>query len=277
MNVGLVGLGLIGGSFLKAIKAYSDNKTFAFDIKNDTVEFAKCMNLVDETLDEINVGSCDYILISTYPNNAVEWLEKNQNKIKKDAVVIDCCGIKRAVCDKCFDIATKNGFVFIGGHPMAGYQKSGFKYSRETLFKGASMILVPENTKNIDLLADVTAFFKNLGFSSITVTDAETHDKNIAFTSQLAHVVSNAYVKSPRAMVHKGFSAGSYKDLTRVAYLNEDMWTELFMENKDFLKEEIDCIISELKKYSKALEDNDSAKLKVLLKEGKDRKELIDK
>ena len=277
MIIGIVGLGLIGGSFLKAIKAYSQSKVFAFDVKNETVEFAKCMNLVEETLDKNNVSLCDYILISTYPKNAVEWLEEHKSIIKKGAVVIDCCGVKRFICDKCFDVAHKNGFTFIGGHPMAGYQKSGFKYSRETLFKGASMILVPENTQNIDLLAEVTGFFKSLGFSSVTLTDAETHDKNIAFTSQLAHVVSNAYVKSPRAMVHKGFSAGSYKDLTRVAYLNEDMWTELFMENKDFLKEEIDCIVSELKKYSKALEDNDSAKLKVLLKEGKDRKELIDK
>lgn len=277
MNIGIVGLGLIGGSFLKAVKAFTKDKVFAFDIKNETVEFAKCMNLVDETLCENNVSLCDYILISVYPKSAVEWLNEHKSKIKKDAVVIDCCGIKRSVCDRCFDIAKKNGFNFIGGHPMAGYQKSGFKYSRETLFKGATMILVPNDTKNIELLANVTAFFKSLGFSSVTVTDAITHDKNIAFTSQLAHVVSNAYVKSPRAMVHKGFSAGSYKDLTRVAYLNEDMWTELFLNNKDFLKEEIDCIISELKKYSDALENSDETMLKALLKEGKDRKELIDK
>ena len=277
MIIGIVGLGLIGGSFLKAIKAFSKDSVFAFDIKNDTVDFAKCMNLVDETLDDNNVSLCDYVLISTYPKTAVNWLKKYKNLIKKDAVVIDCCGVKRSICDQCFDIAKENGFNFIGGHPMAGYQKSGFKYSRETLFKGASMILVPENTKNIELIANVTSFFKNLGFSSVNVTDAKNHDQNIAFTSQLAHVVSNAYVKSPRAMVHKGFSAGSYKDLTRVAYLNEDMWTELFLDNKDFLKEEIDCIIKELQKYSDALENNDCDGLKALLKEGKDRKELIDK
>ena len=204
----------------------------------ETVEFAKCMNLVDETLNDKNVSLCDYILISTYPKTAVKWLDEHKNLIKKDAVVVDCCGVKRSVCQKCFDIAKENGFNFIGGHPMAGYQKSGFKYSKETLFKGASMILVPENTKSIELLANVTLFFKNLGFSSVTV---------------------------------------SYKDLTRVAYLNEDMWTELFLDNKDFLKNEIDCIIKELQKYSDALENNDCDGLKALLKEGKDRKELIDK
>ena len=277
MIVGIVGLGLIGGSFVKAIKAYTDHQVYAFDIKNDTVEFAKCMNIVDETLNENNVKKCDYILISVYPEAAVNWLKHNQKFLKKNAIVIDCCGVKQHICPECFEIAEKNGFTFIGGHPMAGYHKSGFKYAKETLYKGASMILVPENARNIELLADVTSFFKSLGFSSITVTDAETHDKNIAFTSQLAHVVSNAYVKSPRAMVHKGFSAGSYKDLTRVAYLNEDMWTELFMDNKKFLKEEIDTIISELQKYSDAIEKDDSVALKELLKEGRERKELIDK
>lgn len=277
MNIGIIGLGLIGGSFLKAIKSYTDNKVFAFDLKQETVEFAKCMNLVDETLDSSNISLCDYILISVYPKNAVEWLIQNKDNIKKGAIIIDCCGVKRSVCQKCFEIAEENGFIFIGGHPMAGHQKSGFKYSKETMFKGATMILVPKDTKDVELLANVTSFFKKLGFSSVTVTDATTHDKNIAFTSQLAHVVSNAYVKSPRAMVHKGFSAGSYKDLTRVAYLNEDMWTELFLDNKDFLKEEIDSIIFELKKYSVALENNDESELKALLREGKERKELIDK
>lgn len=277
MKIGVVGLGLIGGSFLKAIKTYTDYSVYAYDIKDDTVEFAKCMNLVDKTLNKDTVKECDYILISVYTSAAVKWLEDNQKLIKKDAIVFDCCGVKQSICDKCFEIANKNGFIFMGGHPMAGYHKSGFKYAKETLFKGAAMILVPESAKNISLLADVTTFFKTLGFSSVTVTDAITHDKNIAFTSQLAHVVSNAYVKSPRAMVHKGFSAGSYKDLTRVAYLNEDMWTELFLDNKDFLKEEIDCIVEELKKYSSALENNDADALKALLKEGKERKELIDR
>jgi prephenate dehydrogenase len=277
MKVGIVGLGLIGGSFAKAIKAYTKHQVLAFDVKNDTVEFAKCMNVVDSTLNEANIPECDYIIISVYPGDMVNWLKANQKYIKKGAVVIDCCGVKRLICEECFSLAENNGFIFIGGHPMAGYHKSGFKYSRETLFKGATMIIVPHDTNNIELLAGVNSFFKTLGFASVTVTDAETHDKNIAFTSQLAHVVSNAYVKSPRAMVHKGFSAGSYKDLTRVAYLNEVMWTELFMANKSYIKEEIDSIISELKKYSDALDQNDEEQLRNLLKEGRERKELIDK
>ena len=277
MKIGIIGLGLIGGSFVKAIKEYTKHEVYGFDVKNDTVEFAKCMNIIDKILDKNTVKECDYIIISVYPKTCLEWINNNKNYIKKGAIVIDCCGVKQSICPEGFALGKENGFTFVGGHPMAGYHKSGFKYAKENLFKGASMILVPENAKNIELLANITSFFKSLGFSSITVTDAETHDKNIAFTSQLAHVVSNAYVKSPRAMVHKGFSAGSYKDLTRVAYLNEDMWTELFMNNKVFIKEEIDTIISELQKYSDAIGKGDSDALKLLLKEGKDRKELIDK
>lgn len=277
MKIGVVGLGLIGGSFLKAIKAYTNHQVFACDIKSDILEFAKCMNVLDGTLDKKTIGECDYIIISIYPNEALKWLEENAKYIKNQAIVFDCCGVKQSICSKAYEIAKKNEFLFIGGHPMAGYQKSGFKYAKETLFKGAAMILVPENPLSIEILAPITEFFKSIGFSSVTLTDAETHDKNIAFTSQLAHVVSNAYVKSPRAMVHKGFSAGSYKDLTRVAYLNEDMWTELFMDNKKFLKEEIDTIITELQKYSTAIDNDDAVTLKELLKEGKERKELIDK
>lgn len=277
MKIGIVGLGLIGGSFVKAIKAYTEHQVFAYDVKNDIVEFAKCMNILDGTLNKETIPECDYIIISVYPDAAIKWIEDNAGIIGKSTIVFDCCGVKQIICSKAYEIARNNGFMFIGGHPMAGYQKSGFKYSKESLYKGASMILVPEHNLSIEVLAPITEFFKSIGFASITITDAKTHDKNIAFTSQLAHVVSNAYVKSPRAMVHKGFSAGSYKDLTRVAYLNEDMWTELFMDNKEFLKEEINTLICELKKYSIALEKSDAIELKSLLKEGKDRKELIDK
>ncbi|MBR2861761.1 MAG: prephenate dehydrogenase [Clostridia bacterium] len=276
MRIGIVGLGLIGASFAKAVKAYTDHSVYAFDINKDTLSFAEFMEIIDGELTDEEVSLCDYVFVSVYPEKAVEWIEENAKKLKKDSIVIDCCGVKEAVCQRCFDVARENGFTFIGGHPMAGYHKSGIKYSKATMFKGASMILVPENTEDISLLSGVTAFFKSIGFGSVTVTDAKTHDKNIAFTSQLAHVVSNAYVKSPQAIVHKGFSAGSYKDLTRVAYLNENMWAELFMENKEFLADEIDNIINELKKYSQALKDEDKEKLTALLKEGKERKELID-
>ena len=277
MKVGIVGLGLIGGSFAKALKSFTDHTVLGCDLDTSVQDFAVYMNIIDGVLDEKTLPECDYVLVSIFPAAAIEWISLHAKKFKKNALVLDCCGVKQVVCEKCFQTAKENDFIFIGGHPMAGYHKSGLKYSRDTLYKGASMILVMPDTENIALLSSVTKFFKKLGFGSITVTDAKTHDKNIAFTSQLAHVVSNAYVKSPQAKVHKGFSAGSYKDLTRVAYLNEVMWTELFMDNKKYLKDEIDHIIYELQKYSDALERGDAQTLKALLKEGKERKESIDR
>ena len=159
---------------------------------------------------------------------------------------------------------------------MAGLHHSGIKYASADLYKDASMILTPKDTSDILLIERVTALIKSVGFSSVTVTTPEDHDKIIAFTSQRAHVVSNAYVKSPQACIHRGFSAGSYKDLTRVARLNENMWAELFMANKDNLIFEIDNLINELSQYRSALEEDDSQKLRELLKDGSDRKERID-
>ena len=159
---------------------------------------------------------------------------------------------------------------------MAGLHRSGLKYATPDLYEGASMILTPEDTQDIALLESVTALLRSIGFGSVTVTTPEQHDEIIAFTSQLAHVVSNAYVKSPRAQVHRGFSAGSYKDLTRVARLNDAMWAELFLENRDNLLTEINTLMASLADYREALENGDSDRLRTLLRDGSDRKERID-
>ncbi len=276
MNIGVVGLGLIGGSICKALKQNTSHTVFGFDKDASINSFAVLDKSIDNILDDSNIAECDYILLSVYPKATVEYLNEKAKLIKNDTIVIDCGGIKSSICKECFDIANKHDFRFIGGHPMAGLHHSGYKYSTPDLYNGASMILTPQNTDDISLLENVTAFIKSIGFASVTVTTPENHDKVIAFTSQLAHVVSNAYVKSPQAKVHKGFSAGSYKDLTRVAKLNENMWTELFMENKENLLFEIDHIISSLNDYRDALRNDDAETLKALLKDGSDRKKAID-
>ena len=276
MKVAVVGLGLIGGSLCKAIKQNTPHTVYGFDINEAINSYAVMDGGIDKILDDENIGECDYILLSVYPKATVEFLKQKAGFIRKDTVVIDCGGVKRCICEDCFEIAKENGFVFIGGHPMAGLHFSGYKYATADLFSGASMILTPENTDDIELMESVSAFVKSLGFSSVTVTTPDDHDRIIAFTSQLAHIVSNAYVKSPQAKVHKGFSAGSYKDLTRVARLNENMWSELFMENKEHLLFEIDHIINSLSQYKQALENDDTDTLKALLKDGSDRKQSID-
>ena len=191
-------------------------------------------------------------------------------------MVIDCCGVKESVCEPCFEIAREHGFTYAGGHPMAGRHYSGYKYATEKLFRGAPMVIVPDVYDDIELLTKIKSLLEPAKFGFISVTTAEEHDRLIAFTSQLAHVVSNAYVKSPTAGRHKGFSAGSYKDLTRVAWLNESMWTELFMDNRENLKAELDQLITSLQEYRDALEDEDYEWMETLLAEGRIRKTEID-
>lgn len=278
MNVGVVGLGLIGGSIAKAYKADKNlqHKVFGFDTDNIILDYSLMSGAVDEKLTPETIGQCDLLLLSIYPKSTVGYLKNNAPKIGKSAVVIDCCGTKREVCRECFDIAAEYGFTFVGGHPMAGTHNSGFKYSRADMFLGAPMVIVPPVFDDMELLERIKALLAPLGFRTISVTTAEEHDKMIAFTSQMAHIVSNAYIKSPEAKNHKGFSAGSYKDLTRVAWLNPDMWTQLFMENRDFLLDELDNFIANITRYRDAIKNDDAPLLRELLEEGRRIKGEID-
>lgn len=276
MTVGIVGLGIIGGSLAKAFKFNTDYTVLAHDIDEVSYKRAVLVNAVDGKLTDENLGDCDFVFVALYPNAAVEYMERNAHLINPGTIVLDCCGVKECVCPPLFELAKKHGFHYVGGHPMAGRQFSGFRYAEANLFKGACMILVPKPGEDIVLLEKIKKCLTKAGFAHVTVTTAEKHDEIIAYTSQLAHVVSNAYVKSPRAEAHKGFSAGSYKDLTRVAKLSETMWTELFLENRKNLVSEIDFIIDSLTEYRDALAENDAQKLCLLLREGRERKERID-
>ena len=275
MKVGIVGLGLIGGSFAKAYRE-AGWEVLAFDRDRSVLDFAVLAGTVQEELTKETISDCDLVLVAVYPLAAVEYLKEMAPHIGTKPVVIDCCGTKRVVCEACFPLAEKYGFTYLGGHPMAGNHNSGFKYARGNLFHNAPMVIVPANFDEITLLDRVKGLLAPAGFGKISVTTAEKHDETIAFTSQLAHVVSNAYIKSPTAGIHRGFSAGSYKDMTRVAWLNPQMWAELFLENKDYLMEELDTLIGNLKQYQTAMERDDLPELIRLLDEGRLRKEEVD-
>lgn len=276
MTVGVVGLGLIGGSIAKAIKYNTDNKVIGFDIDENVVLKARLLGAIDEEMTEQKISECDIIITGLYPEATKKYITDNARKFKKGAIVLDTCGVKEYVCEDMYHVARENGFTFIGTHPMAGLHLSGFEHSKVTMFSNASMLLVPSADTGINELEIVRKLFSAIGFTNIQNTTPEEHDRIIAFTSQLAHVVSNAYVKSPSAKLHKGFSAGSYKDLTRVAKLNEVMWTELFLENRENLIFEIDTIIENLTEYSKALKENNAQELEKLLRDGRICKEQID-
>ena len=273
--VGVFGLGLIGGSFVKAYHA-AGWTVLAHNRSKSVLDFAKLSGDVDGELTKENIAGCDLVLLTIYPEAAVNTLREFAPCIGEKPLVMDCCGTKRVVCEACFPIAEEYGFTFVGGHPMAGTQYSGYKYAKATLYHNQPMVIVPPRYDDIFLLERVKSLLSPAGFGRYSVTTAAAHDAMIAFTSQLAHVVSNAYVKSPTAKQHHGFSAGSYKDLTRVAWLNAPMWAELFLENRDYLIGEVDCIINSLTAYRDAMAENDRERLTALLEEGKRLKEEID-
>ena len=275
MIIGIVGLGLIGGSFAKAFSEMTNNTVLGADINQTALLGAKLTESIDGELNEKNIKDCDVVLVSLYPNQTIEYVKKNAAAFKKGAFVIDCCGVKRIVCEALLPLARENGFVFVGGHPMAGTQSWGFEHSRSSMFKGASMILTSTDGLEISALEKIKNLFVSVGFANIEFTSPEAHDEIIAYTSQLAHIVSNAYVKSPTAKKHKGFSAGSFKDMTRVANLNDEMWTEIFLENGDFLSSEIDTLVENLKRYSEAIKNGDAKTLDKLLKDGKESKQAV--
>lgn len=275
MIVGILGLGLIGGSLARAYTKYG-HTVYAYDKDDNILTFAQLAGVISAPLEISNLPECDLVLLSVYADASAKWLEDNAAYISKNALVIDCCGIKQAICERCFPLAEKFGFTFVGGHPMAGSHFSGFKYSRSNLFQGAPMVLVPPRRDDPNLLERTKNALEPCGFKHFSVASAEEHDRMIAFTSQMPHIISNAFIKSPTATSHNGFSAGSYKDLTRVAWLNPQMWSELFLSNRDNVLKEIDYMIASLNAYKNAIENNNSEQLIALLDEGRKRKEEVD-
>lgn len=285
MCVGIVGLGLIGGSFARAYRSLGAT-VYALDTDRDTMD-ASMIETVEAPLDDASIPSCDLIILAAYPQACLEWLEEHAEILRRISdpdtsrgpIVIDTAGVKEAVCARAFELARVNGFAFVGTHPMAGTQFSGFAHARADLFRGAPMVLVPPETddaRRLTLLDRAHTLLAPVGFGSFSVTSPEEHDRVIAFTSQLAHVVSNAYVKSPTARAHHGFSAGSYRDLTRVAHLNPGMWAELMMDDAKNLSQEIASLIEALDAYRLALDAGDRDRLRMLLAEGDRIKRALD-
>lgn len=276
MTFGIVGLGLIGGSLARSIHFHSPYTVFGADIDETTLLQAKMVSAIDEELTEENLPQCDVVLVALYPRAAVDYILKHRARFKEGALVIDCCGVKRFVCEKLFPAFEGAQAIFMGGHPMAGRERSGFSFAQDDLFENASMILTPAPGTNVETIRRAKEIFLSIGFGRVRFSTPQEHDEMIAFTSQLAHIVSGAYVKTPLARRHKGFSAGSFKDMTRVARLNEEMWTELFLENDDLLLAQTQALIDRLTEYRDALRDRDADRLRAILREGREVKEALE-
>ena len=276
MIVGIVGLGHIGASVARAYKEFADSTVYAQDIDQTILDLAILAKVVDAPMTPDNMGGCELIIIALYPQATRQWLHENSPHISPESMVIDCCGVKETVCEVGFKLAKEHGFTFVGGHPMAGRQYPGFKHSQPGLFKGASMVVVPDDHNNLDLLQRIKKLLSPLQLGRLTISSAQKHDAQVAFTSQLAHVVSNAFVKSPTALQCQGYSGGSFEDLIRVARLNEDMWAELFLDNRENLGRELKQLIASLTQCAQALENNNFDDLKNILAQGNACKDTVD-
>lgn len=275
-RIGIVGLGLMGASFGRLLTK-EGFEVYGADKSPAVMEKALLAKAYSAPLTKENAPLLDLLVFAIYPRDFKRAAEEYLPYMKEGATVTDFCGDKTLVVSAMKELSVSfPSLFFCGGHPMAGREFSGVEHSSVRLFDGASMILVPV-TENLFALSALKSFFLSVGFGGVVVTTAENHDKMIAYTSQLCHIVSNAFIKSETARTHGGYSAGSYKDLTRVARLSPEMWSALMTDNAAFLKKELDGLIGNLQKYSDALGAKDEDALRALLAEGDKIKREIDK
>lgn len=271
-SVGIVGLGLIGGSMARSIKKHTIATVYGYDLDPEAMALATDAGAIDAPLTRETLQECDILLIAIAPRSLVKWVEDHADAIPTTTILVDLCGVKRYIYKHIAPLARKNGFLYVGGHPMAGKEVSGFANSDRELYRDASMILCPDESADEESIDTLKAFFLSLGFGEIVFSTPEEHDRIIAYTSQLAHAASSAYIKSPTSRQRMGFTAGSYKDMTRVARLDPEMWTQLFMVNRDHMIDELQELVDNLTGYLDALKADDPAQLKKLLEEGRDLK-----
>ena len=274
LTIAIAGMGLIGGSLALAIKRFTPHTVVGIDRDPAVLEAARRTHAVDETGTE-RLFHADILILALAPTAALQFLREAAPKMKPGALVTDVCGIKRAVVEQGAAICQPFGLHFLGGHPMAGREKNGFSAAIPTLFEGASYILTPLPDTPPNAVETMSTLVKAIGCKRVTVTTSDNHDRMIAFTSQLPHVLAGAYVKSPRCPEHLGYSAGSYRDVSRVATVDETLWSELFLDNADYLMEEIDTLIHHLSLCREAIAAKDTPALQSVLREGRLRKESV--
>lgn len=272
-TAGIIGLGLIGGSMAKAVRKNSDLLLYGTDSNTAVVRQAIEENVLSEALTFDNIKEVDILIVALYPDDVAETVLSYASGMKKNSIVVDCTGVKGIICKALSRELKEMGIRFVGGHPMAGKEVSGYSNSESEMFSNASMILCRDEYTDEDAFRTACDFFRQIGFPRIKETTPQEHDRVIAYTSQMAHVVSNAYIKSPTLAKRYGFSAGSFKDMTRVALLNENMWADLFLANKDALISEMDIFAEHLKEYRDALAREDREELVSLLGKGRELKE----
>ncbi len=274
MNIAIVGLGIIGGSLAKAFTSYTEHRVIGINRTEEVTERALKEGAIHEIGTKYSLANADVVYMCTYPKHIVSYVEENAGYFKKGCIVADVCGIKSEICDDLAKICTENGLQYVGTHPMAGKEKSTYNASEAGLFINASCILVPCNASNaaVDTMKKLS---QEIGFSKVRIVTPQEHDRMIAFTSQVPHVLACAYVMSPCCPKHDGFSAGSYRDVSRVAAINEDLWTDLFLSNREPLSQELEILIDNLSSIKNAIDENNQEALKSLLRKSREIKQAL--
>ena len=272
MRILVVGLGLIGGSLCKAMKKYTSHFVVGCDLNHD-IEFSALRDVAIDMEFDGDYSGFDLVIVSLFPEAAEKYICENIGKFDKGTLITDVCGIKGDFSLRMKNIAEEHGLNYLGMHPMAGKEFGGYPNSSADLFLNANFIITPFNDSTYEDFEMLSNLAKEIGAGKIVNTTPENHDKMIAYTSQLAHIVSSAYVKSPQLDLECGFSGGSFQDMTRIATMNEKMWTDLFMQNKEHLSYELELLIENLKQYSEALKNSDSDEMLRLIAEGRKLKE----
>lgn len=274
MNILICGLGLIGASLAKQIKKNTSHTVLGWNRTQSVTEKALRDGAIDKTgeLNEL-ISEADITIINFYPEAIVPFILEHKDYFKKDSIVTDSCGIKTKICNQLADYDFD--FYYIGAHPMAGREVGGYDNSLDNLFDNASFICTPYETTPKNKTDALVGLANDMGFARTVVTTPEHHDEMIAFTSQIAHVLACSYVLSPLAPMHPGYSAGSYRDVSRVARINADMWADLFIDNKKALVDEIDDLVSNLMQFKYNIVNEDTDALKVLMNKANKIKEEI--
>lgn len=274
MNILICGLGLIGASLAKTLKKNTDHTVLGWNRTSSVTEKALRDGVIDRTGDiDSLMAEADITFINFYPEAIVPFVLEHKNSFKKDSIVSDSCGIKTKICRALEK--EKLDFYFIGAHPMAGREVGGYDNSLDTLYDKASFIVTPVDGTPRNKIDALVGLAQGMGFARTVVTTPEHHDEMIAFTSQIAHVLACSYVLSPLAPSHAGYSAGSYRDVSRVARINADMWADLFIDNKEALVREIDDLVSNLMQFKYNIVNEDSPALKDLMNRANKIKEEI--
>ncbi|WP_298653965.1 prephenate dehydrogenase [uncultured Eubacterium sp.] len=274
MNILICGLGLIGASLAKTLKKNTNHTVLGWNRTESVTEKALRDGVIDKTGDiDSLMAEADITFVNFYPEAIVPFILEHKNSFKKDSVVTDSCGIKTKICRAMEK--EKLDFYFIGAHPMAGREVGGYDNSLDNLYDKASFIVTPVDGTPRNKVDALVGLAESMGFARTVVTTPEHHDEMIAFTSQIAHVLACSYVLSPLAPSHAGYSAGSYRDVSRVARINADMWADLFIDNKEALVKEIDDLVSNLMQFKYNIVNEDSPALKDLMNRANKIKEEI--